>query len=144
MASDSPRKLSDAEIEALRAMVLDRAKNMSEDDLRRLLASEAVADKKVTELKDRLPGLARQVKLGFSMVRDYWKGDYRSIPWWSIASLGAGLVYFATPTDLLPDFIPLLGYLDDAAVLTAVMQGIKQDVRAYCEAKGIRLNDERE
>lgn len=141
MADEHPRKLSDAEIEALRAAVLERAKHMSEDDLKRLLASETVAERKASQIKDRLPGLVGQVKLGFSMVRDYWKGDYRNIPWWSIASVGAGLLYFVTPADLLPDFIPLLGYVDDAAVLAAVMQGIKQDVRAYCDAKGIRLDD---
>lgn len=143
MAHDSkaPRKLSDAEIEALRKAVLESAKHMSEDDLKGLLANQADAEQKASTLRDKLPGFVKQVTIGFSMVRDYWKGDYRNVPWWSIASVAAGLAYFVAPIDLIPDFIPLIGYLDDAAVLAAVMQGIKQDLRIYCEAKGIRLDD---
>lgn len=139
--SEAPRKLSDAEIDALRHAVLERAKHMSEDDLKGLLANQTEAEAKADTLQDKLPGFVKQVKLGFSMVRDYWKGDYRAVPWWSIASVAAGLAYFVAPVDLIPDFIPLIGYLDDAAVLAAVMQGIRQDLRTYCEAKGIRLDD---
>lgn len=36
-------------------------------------------------------------------------------------ALLAALVYFITPTDLLPDFIAGLGYTDDATVLATVM-----------------------
>ena len=140
MNSKAPRKLSDAEIEALRAAVLERAKHMSEDDLKRLLESESTAENKAAQLKNKMPGFVKQVKVGFSMVRDYWKGDYRNVPWWSISAVEAGLLYFVTPTDLLPDFMPLIGYIDDAAVLAAIMQSIRQDLRNYCDEKGIKLD----
>jgi uncharacterized membrane protein YkvA (DUF1232 family) len=120
---------------------MERAQRMSEEDLKTLLAQERLAQQKLTSLTRKLPAMARQVKLGFAMLRDYARGDYRKIPWWSIASLGAALGYFIMPTDMIPDFIPFIGYLDDAAVLAAVMNAIREDMKRYCEARGVTLED---
>jgi len=38
--------------------------------------------------------------------------------------LGLLLVYLASPIDLVPDFIPVLGYADDAIIVTAVLRGV--------------------
>jgi uncharacterized membrane protein YkvA (DUF1232 family) len=38
--------------------------------------------------------------------------------------LGAVLVYLALPVDLIPDFIPVLGYADDAIIVTAVLRSV--------------------
>ncbi|WP_290056513.1 YkvA family protein [Amycolatopsis solani] len=38
--------------------------------------------------------------------------------------LGLLLAYLALPIDLIPDFIPVLGYADDAIVVTAVLRGV--------------------
>ena len=38
--------------------------------------------------------------------------------------LGAVLVYLALPIDLIPDFIPVLGYADDAIIVTAVLRSV--------------------
>jgi uncharacterized membrane protein YkvA (DUF1232 family) len=34
------------------------------------------------------------------------------------------LAYLALPIDLIPDFIPVLGYADDAIIVTAVLRGV--------------------
>ncbi|MPV36881.1 YkvA family protein [Georgenia subflava] len=34
------------------------------------------------------------------------------------------LAYLALPVDLIPDFIPVLGYADDAIVVTIVLRGV--------------------
>lgn len=34
------------------------------------------------------------------------------------------LAYLAIPIDLIPDFVPVLGYADDAIVVTAVLRGV--------------------
>lgn len=39
-------------------------------------------------------------------------------------ALGAVAVYLASPFDLLPDFIPFLGYLDDVLVLAILVDGV--------------------
>jgi uncharacterized membrane protein YkvA (DUF1232 family) len=38
--------------------------------------------------------------------------------------LGLLLAYLASPVDLVPDFIPVLGYADDAIMVTAVLRGV--------------------
>jgi uncharacterized membrane protein YkvA (DUF1232 family) len=38
--------------------------------------------------------------------------------------LGLLLAYLTLPIDLLPDFIPVLGYADDAIIVTAVLRGV--------------------
>lgn len=38
--------------------------------------------------------------------------------------LGLLLAYLAIPIDLIPDVIPILGYADDAIIVTAVLRGV--------------------
>lgn len=40
----------------------------------------------------------------------------RSLPWGSIVSLIAALLYGVSPIDLLPDLIPLIGLVDDVSI----------------------------
>ena len=42
-------------------------------------------------------------------------------PWGAIFSLFVGLFYGLSPIDLIPDLIPLLGFLDDAAVVPIML-----------------------
>ncbi len=45
----------------------------------------------------------------------------RRVPWWARALLPALLLYLALPVDLIPDFIPVLGHLDDLLVVLLVV-----------------------
>ncbi len=39
-------------------------------------------------------------------------------------ALAAAALYLANPFDLIPDFLPLVGYLDDVLVATVVLDGV--------------------
>ncbi|EOZ97045.1 Protein of unknown function (DUF1232) family [Indibacter alkaliphilus LW1] len=42
-----------------------------------------------------------------------------------------GLLYFVTPIDLIPDFIPVIGYVDDLSVLLAVFSAVRDEVEEF-------------
>jgi uncharacterized membrane protein YkvA (DUF1232 family) len=48
----------------------------------------------------------------------------RSLPRGVRAGLAALLAYLAFPFDLVPDFIPVLGYADDAIIVAAVLRWV--------------------
>ena len=48
----------------------------------------------------------------------------RELPRGVRVRLGLLLAYLASPIDLIPDFIPVLGYADDAILVTAVLRGV--------------------
>ena len=66
-------------------------------------------------------------------MRNGWlfNGSYDKIPGRMIASLTGALIYFISPVDLIPDWIPLAGLLDDAAILAAVFKLSEADLNFY-------------
>ncbi len=48
----------------------------------------------------------------------------RSLPRGVRVRLALLAVYLALPIDLIPDFIPVLGYADDAIIVTVVLRGV--------------------
>lgn len=67
------------------------------------------------ELLRALPDLGR---LLVRLVRD------PTLPRAAKIALGAAIVYLASPIDLIPDFIPFVGYLDDLLLAALVVDGI--------------------
>lgn len=64
------------------------------------------------------------------MVKYHINGVYR-ISNKTLAILAMGLVYFITPIDLIPDFIPMIGYVDDLSVLVAVIKALQEDIHKF-------------
>lgn len=58
----------------------------------------------------------------------------------------AALAYFVLPTDAIPDFIPIIGYTDDAAVFAALIgvvgRRLKPQHREAARQAILRLRDE--
>ncbi|HEU5418550.1 MAG TPA: DUF1232 domain-containing protein [Streptosporangiaceae bacterium] len=48
----------------------------------------------------------------------------RSLPRSARVALGLLLAYLALPVDIIPDFIPVLGYADDAIIVAAVLRWV--------------------
>lgn len=47
------------------------------------------------------------------------------------AQMISALIYFVSPVDIIPDFLPVVGYLDDAAVVAACIKLVKSDIDDY-------------
>ncbi|MBC7224259.1 MAG: DUF1232 domain-containing protein, partial [Anaerolineae bacterium] len=59
-----------------------------------------------------LPELLRNARLAWRLLR-----DPRVSPWVKLALPGVLLVYLLLPLDFIPDLFPILGQMDDLAVL---------------------------
>lgn len=74
-------------------------------------------------------------KVMFGMLQDYRKGIYKDVPWFTIAAIAFAMLYVLNPFDLVPDFIPGIGYVDDFAVLTFSIRFIQTDLHKYLDWK---------
>ena len=103
----------------------------TEADLEKVKADAETAEKKARSLG----GQFESFQLTWSLLQDYWTGKYTSIPWKLIASTGFAVAYLISPLDIIPDFLPIVGFVDDATVFALVVSSFKSDINAYKEWK---------
>ncbi len=70
-----------------------------------------------------------------SMLRSYFKKEYKDIPIGTMIALISALLYWVTPIDVFPDALPVVGYVDDATVIAACLKLINDDLKDYTEWK---------
>jgi len=68
---------------------------------------------------------------------DEWK-----IPEEERSDVLSALAYFSDPEDLVPDHIPVLGFLDDAIMIELVVEELKDDIDAFEEFCAYREREE--
>ena len=66
----------------------------------------------------------------FDLFKDGIKGTYH-LNAVTLGTVGAGLLYFIIPTDMIPDFIPLIGFMDDMAVLAMIINSLQAELGMY-------------
>jgi len=67
-----------------------------------------------------------------TMLWDYTRGAYREeMPWKTVAALAGAIAYIASPIDAIPDFIPVVGLVDDAAVFSAALAIAGDELARY-------------
>ncbi|MBQ6473211.1 MAG: DUF1232 domain-containing protein [Victivallales bacterium] len=98
----------------------------SEEKINELTAKES----KVKALFKKLGEHIDDVKLLWDMLLDYKNGLYKDVPWKLIAGVFF-FTYLLLPLDVIPDFIPVVGFADDIGVLGLVLAGFTSDIAAY-------------
>lgn len=87
----------------------------------------------IVEKVSALSDLMDNIRTTYNMVADTSSGRYKGISKSTIALLVGGLAYLALPFDIVPDFIPLAGWLDDAAVLAWIFKQSTGEIARYRE-----------
>ncbi len=77
------------------------------------------------------------------LLSDCAKGIYEKLPRGTVFGIMAALFYAFSPIDLILDFIPLAVFLDDAAVISLILElGLARDLMHYRDWKRQRRSDE--
>src|SRR5688500_18408036 len=77
-------------------------------------------------------------RLLLSIVKDYWSRAYRQVPYGTIAASAFTLIYVLNPLDLVPDVLPVIGQVDDVAVVSACLLLLEHDLHKYKDWKKSR------
>lgn len=79
----------------------------------------------------KLSKLGSNLRIFLRMIQAYAKGQYRDAPWKSMVGIVAGIIYFLMPIDLIPDFIPFTGFIDDFTVIMLISNAFQQDIEQF-------------
>lgn len=90
-------------------------------------ASAKYQRRKIPKLSD----LKEDMELALALLKDVARGNYTKVPWQPLLLLVGAFIYFVNPMDLVPDFIPLKGLLDDATVLIYIFGSIRGELDQY-------------
>jgi uncharacterized membrane protein YkvA (DUF1232 family) len=110
------------------------AEKITDQDFEKVLERQDAIKKKF-EVNGPLSRFIEDAKILFSLVRDYWDKKYRKIPYWAISAVVFSLLYVFSPVDLVPDFIPFLGFVDDGLIVALCLRMIETDLHKYKDWK---------
>ena len=87
------------------------------------------------EVKERLWEKVERTGKKISFIKDVlalfnYMSD-RRVQWYRKSIVVGALVYFIMPMDMIPDIAPLVGYMDDLGVITAVLKYLGHELIPY-------------
>lgn len=112
--------------------VAEKVTKIKDEDVEIVLDNEEEISQKISNAGP-LRKFAELGKIMLAMLKDVKNGTYPNVPWFTIASIVVVLLYIFNPLDLVPDFIPGVGYIDDLAVLSISMGWIETDLHTYLD-----------
>jgi uncharacterized membrane protein YkvA (DUF1232 family) len=115
-------------------LIKDGAQSVTQKDVEKVVNKSEELQKKFGA-KGPLARFIEDGQLLIAIVKDYWSGAYRQIPYGSIASIVFTLIYVLNPFDIVPDMLPLIGQLDDVAIMGACLVLVEQDLHKYKDWK---------
>ena len=79
----------------------------------------------------KLRSFSDKVYTVIRMLKAQITGEYTHFPWRSLLLMAGALLYFITPTDLLPDFMPVFGFTDDIAIMVWVYNSLREEIELF-------------
>lgn len=125
--------------EKAKQLYLEKAKVIVGEDskLKRLLEQLSHRLKKVKN-NPKLNQAVEPIKIFKRMIAAHRSGENLLAPK-TIGLLVLGILYFVTPMDIIPDFLPLLGFADDVSVLFAIYNLLRNEVKDFLVLEKLQI-----
>jgi uncharacterized membrane protein YkvA (DUF1232 family) len=132
--------ISDQDLEHFRKLMNEAVEKVSGLDESSIISKAMAACDEMANanLPDFVSNRLGALRTLVEMVQD---ADWQ-LPEEEKADVLSSLAYFSEPQDLVPDDIPVLGYLDDAIMIELVIQDLSLDLGAYNEFNSFRNTEE--
>lgn len=121
---------------------------MTEKNLQRSFEQSKKKAKKILNDKDKMDlflerlekklslipiagGMLSVIPVLISLVKAYIEKRYANVPIGTVIAIVGALLYFLSPIDLVPDLLPAIGLVDDAAVIALALKLVHDDVKEY-------------
>ena len=121
--------LEEADLEYFRSIMRragTTARDRSQEEVV-ALAEAMVGNVKSADLPAFVAQRIDRVESLIEMLRDE---DWR-LPGGERDNVVTALAYFAEPKDIIPDDVPVLGYIDDAIMIELIMRELKHEIEAF-------------
>jgi Uncharacterized conserved protein len=82
--------------------------------------------------------LVRDIPLLIRMAKAWLNGSYRQMGYKNMIIIVAGLLYFLSPFDLIPDFLGAIGFLDDIAILGMILSRLQREIEEFRKWESVR------
>ncbi|MDH0301189.1 MULTISPECIES: YkvA family protein [unclassified Pseudomonas] len=79
----------------------------------------------------KLGQLREDLRLMQALCLAWWRGEYRAVSPKALITIVAGLLYFVSPLDAIPDWLLGVGLLDDIAVLGWVLKTVADELARF-------------
>ncbi len=107
------------------------------------VAEKILKEGKLDELLERLEKKLKvfpkigdklsHIPIFVSLIKSYVKKEYTKVPLGTIIAIVSAMIYFVSAVDLIPDFIPIVGYFDDVGVGVVCFNLVESDIKEYIE-----------
>lgn len=84
----------------------------------------------------KYPHLSVQLEFLADAIEDFLEGVEKNLPYYAIAEAAFALIYAHRKDDIIPDFLPNIGFGDDSSIVRAVLIRNEKAFSAYAERNG--------
>jgi len=116
-----------------------KAKIVYQEKAQEIAGEDGKLNKLILQVKERLEKVSDNPKVKAAlepilvfkrMIQAHLSGQFK-VSKKTLGLIVLGLVYFITPIDFIPDFMPLIGFADDLSVLLAIYNSVKHEIDEF-------------